>query len=267
MASYLVTGASRGLGYGWITHLAAQSSNTVFALVRNKPATEARLAKDGVKNVTVLTGDVTDFPALQKAAAEVAKITGGGLGYLIHNAAYVSGKSGFQTLIDGTQDALVEDLNESFQANVVGTVNVVNAFLPLIRKGQVKKVIVTSTGMADLDLINRFDIAIAAPYAVTKGASNVLVAKYHAALGKKEGILFFSMSPGLVDTREGKPMTEEEIQGTQAMGAQFADYAPHFKGPISIEESVRMQLGVIEKATVDTFGGSFVSHFGNRQWL
>lgn len=41
---------------------------------------------------------------------------------------------------------------------------------------------------------------------------------------------------------------------------------PEFKGPITPEESVRLQLQVINGATVkDT--GKFVSQHGNKQWL
>ncbi|KAK4503202.1 hypothetical protein PRZ48_006630 [Zasmidium cellare] len=267
MPSWLVTGASRGLGYAWITHLAAQPDNTVFAIVRNVKATEDRLAKDNVKNITVLSADIVDYSALEKAAAEIAKATGGSLDYLIHNAALVSTESAFTTLLDGKPAAVDADLTESFNANVLGTAHVVRAFLPLIRKGSAKKIVVTSTGMADIDLVNRFSIAIASPYAISKAAANALVSKYHAAVGKSEGILIFSMSPGFVDTSEGKPPSQEEIGGGKAMAAQFAEYAPDFKGPITPVQSVKYQLEVVDKATVETFGGSFVSHFGNKQWL
>lgn len=267
MPSYLVTGASRGLGYAWITHLAANPSNTVFALVRNKASTEARLANDNVKNIHVLEADITDFSALRKAANEAGDVTNGSLDFLIHNAALVSDRSAFKTVVDDTSEDLAVDLSESFQSNVVGTAHVLNAFLPLIRKGKGKKVMVNSTGMADLDLVNRFAIGIATPYAVSKAATSMLVAKYHAALGKQEGVLFFSMSPGLVDTSEGKPISEEERAGGEAMGKQFAEYAPDFRSAITPKQSVEMQLAVIEKATVEDFGGAFVSHFGNQQWL
>ena len=51
-------------------------------------------------------------------------------------------------------------------------------------------------------------------------------------------------------------------------GAQFAKYAPHFKGPISPEESVKLMLSVIDKASVaGGDGGSFVSHLGTKQWI
>lgn len=267
MPSYVVTGASRGLGYGFVTHLATIPGNTVIGIVRNKPNTEERLAKDGVKNVTILAADITDVKALQTAADETARITGGGLDVLINNAGLVVEGGKWLTVPEFTPELLEEELMDSFKANVVGIAHTTNAFLPLIGKGNDKKVITISTGMADVDLVNQFSIGIAAPYSISKAATNALVAKYNAALGKKEGILFMALSPGLVDTSEGKPMSAEDIAGGQVMGAAFANYAPHFTGPITVEESVKLQMDVIDKATVETMGGAFVSHFGNKQWL
>ena len=267
MPSYLITGASRGLGYTFVQHLAATPGNTVIGLARNKAATLKRLEKDGISNVSIVQGDITDRPSLKTAFAEISTLTNGSLDYLINNAALVSERTASKTLIDDDLEALEQDFLDSFRANVVGVANTINIFLPLIRAGKEKKIIVISTGMADLDLINKFDIPIAAPYSVSKAATNALVAKYNAALGKSEGILVLALSPGLVDTSEGKQMTEEEIQGAQAMGAMFQEYAPHFTGPISPSESVDMCLKVIESARVETHGGGFVSHFGNKQWL
>lgn len=155
----------------------------------------------------------------------------------------------------------------SFNANVIGVAITTNAFIPLIRKGQMKKVITMSTGMADADLITKFEVANASSYAVSKAGTNMLVAKYHASLGTSENILFLAISPGFVDTSEGKQMTPEMEKAFGAMAQKFAAYAPDFKGPITPEESVRMVGDVIEKATVKEMGGGFVSHFGNKQWL
>jgi NAD(P)-dependent dehydrogenase (short-subunit alcohol dehydrogenase family) len=66
-------------------------------------------------------------------------------------------------------------------------------------KGVRYKVVNLSTGIADLELIHATDMAIGAPYAASKAAANVVVAKYAAAL-KDEGILFLSISPGYVST-------------------------------------------------------------------
>jgi len=267
MPSYLITGASRGLGYAFLQHLAAIPGNTIIGLVRNKESTLKRLEKDNILNVSIVQGDITDRASLKTAFSEISTITNGSLDYLINNAALVSERTAFKSLLEDDLEALEQDFMDSFRANVVGVANTINIFFPLIRAGEEKKIIVISTGMADLDLINKFSVPIASPYSVSKAATNALVAKFNAALGKSEGILVLALSPGLVDTSEGKPMTEEEIQGGQAMGAMFQEYAPHFTGPISPGESVDMCLKVIESARVETHGGGFVSHFGNKQWL
>ena len=50
------------------------------------------------------------------------------------------------------------------------------------------------------------------------------------------------------------------------MLANFKARNPGFKGRISPEESVRMQLEVIDKATIAD-SGAFVSHHGNKDWF
>lgn len=84
------------------------------------------------------------------------------------------------------------------QTNVVGNVHLFNLFLPLVLKGKVKKVIAISTGLADLNLTNDCDIDICALYGASKAALNVVVAKFNAQY-KKDGVLFMSISPGLVE--------------------------------------------------------------------
>lgn len=140
---------------------------------------------------------------------EFSKITGGKLDVLINNAAAVTAVAEFKTLSDFQGDefpALEEDLLQSFKVNTLGLIHTVQAFLPLVRKGSVKKVVNITSGMADLDLINEIDIAVAGPYSISKAAANVAIAKYSAA-HKGEGILFLSISPGFVGTErnnEGK---------------------------------------------------------------
>lgn len=63
-------------------------------------------------------------------------------------------------------------------------------------------------------------------------------------------------------------VTEEKIPKAMALGGKFAGYAPHFKGRTMPEESIKDMLSVIDKAGVkDGYGGSFISHKGNKQWL
>ena len=67
-----------------------------------------------------------------------------------------------------------------------------------------KIVFTLSTGGADADLINPIDLADGAPYASSKGAVNIAIAKYKAEY-KNEGILFMAISPGFVNTDGAVP--------------------------------------------------------------
>lgn len=45
-------------------------------------------------------------------------------------------------------------------------------------------------------------------------------------------------------------------------------YAPHFKGPIPVDEAVGTMRSTWEKASIETgFGGAFISQHGNKQWI
>lgn len=259
--------ATGGLGYAFVQHYAAKGW-TVFALIRQgKEDVEAKISKDGLKNVTVLVADVTDAPALAKAAEQASKITGGTLDIFVNNAAKLSQKTQYASLADLSPEVIEEELASEFKVDVIGVALATNAFLPLIRAGTTKKVITIGSGLAELELTNQLGVKAGPVYSAVKAATNMLVAKYNTQLGKSEGVLFLSISPGVVDTGNLKVETEEEQKGFQEMGAAFMAYAPHWKGPITPEESVNAMVGVVDKATVETYGGAFVSHFGDKNWL
>lgn len=61
--------------------------------------------------------------------------------------------------------------------------------------------------------------------------------------------------------------TEAQMQKRYGMFGKFAAYAPHFTGPSTAEESIKLVMNVIQNASVEKDAGSAVSHFGNKQWL
>lgn len=61
----------------------------MFALVRNKADTEAKIASWNKTNIHVIQADVTDYDSLKRAADTTAGITGGSLDHIIANAAYL----------------------------------------------------------------------------------------------------------------------------------------------------------------------------------
>ena len=224
-----------------------------------------------MKNVTFLQADTTDSKAMLAAADYVSKATGGSLDLLIPNAAVAGEKNRFKSLPDfPSLEDIEADLNETFNVNVVGVAFTINAFLPLIRNGHMKKIAVISTAMALEEETKNLEIRVAATYSVSKAALNMLVVKYSVAL-KKEDILVFGISPGYVGTNMnvGGEMDEEAMQGVQEMGAAFMKMKPDWNGqPLTPEESVNMVSEVIEKATIETMGGDMVSQHGNKtEWL
>lgn len=48
---------------------------------------------------------------------------------------------------------------------------------------------------------------------------------------------------------------------------KFNQLDPSFAGPMKSQVSVEMMMKVIEGATVEKDGGSFISHHGDKNWL
>ncbi|CAG9956786.1 unnamed protein product [Clonostachys rosea f. rosea IK726] len=269
MPSYLITGASRGLGYEFLSQISVNPSNTVVGLVRNKPEAEAKVKTLNRSNVHIVQGDLEDFDSLKKSVDQVSAIVNGSLDYLIANAGYISSWSAYDSLSTLGDDPkrLEDDLLKCFRVNTIGNIHLINLYLPLVLKGDVKKVIVLSSGFADDELTTNFNIGEAGPYTISKSAMNTAVAKYSAEYAE-QGVLFLSIAPGAVEVGQDAGITEEQIPKAMALGGKFAGYAPHFKGRTMPEESIKDMLLVINKASVkDGYGGSFISHKGNKQWL
>jgi NAD(P)-dependent dehydrogenase (short-subunit alcohol dehydrogenase family) len=94
----------------------------------------------------------------------------------------------------------------------------INAFLPLLEKGSVKKVITISSGVGDLDLTILSGNATDGPYAISKAATNMVVAKY-AAQYKDAGFVFLALSPGLVNTSTAPRECLSFSRGTSGLNA------------------------------------------------
>ncbi|RYP89997.1 hypothetical protein DL770_003900 [Monosporascus sp. CRB-9-2] len=241
-------------------------------LVRDKAATEKKVAAElgDRPNVHILHADLTSYDGLKQAAADTTKIVGErGVDYLVANGALVSLFDAYDPIGVLTEKVeKLEDISSKlFKTNVVGNIHLFNLFLPLVMKGKVKKVIAISSGHADLNLINDFEIDIGALYSASKAAMDVIVAKFNAQY-KKDGVLFLSISPGAVEVGRYANATPEQIQGMTAFMGKLTAYAPDFKGPVPVDEAVRNVRSVWGKASIDSgFGGAFVSHFGNNKWV
>lgn len=273
MATYVITGVSRGIGYEMLRQLSSDPASTFVGLVRDKATTDAKIAADADisarTNIHILQADVTDYDALKQAAADTEKITGGKVDYLIGNAGLVSQLDAFGPIGDlaANPKELEETMKTLFAVNVIGNVHLYNLFLPLILAGTAKKVIVLTSGFADLDFTNKYDLEPAALYSSSKAAMNMINGKFSAQY-KKDGVLFLSICPGVVEVGHYAKATPEQLQGLGGMMGKFMEYAPHFAGADSPEVAVKALRGVWEGASIEKGnGGDFVSHYGTKTWL
>lgn len=206
MPTHVIIGSSKGIGYAFLENLSQDPSNTIIGLVRSVETVQKKVEADGLKNVTILHADMEDYKTLKAAADKTATITGGAVDYLWINAAYQGHafNTSFFTEWEGKEPEMEKEIQTFWETNVNGAYRSMNAFLPLVKKSSIKKVVAISSGHADTNLVTKYGVWEDAPYAMSKVALNMLIAKYDARF-RSEGILFLSLSPGIVDVgKEGK---------------------------------------------------------------
>lgn len=204
MPSYAITGASKGIGREYVRQLAQSPSNTVLAIVRNPDSASIKALADAHPNVHIIKGDVTDPQSILAAAAEASKILDGKLDVLVHNSNSVD-QATFAlppSKVPFDVEAARQFYEEPNRTAIWGGAWATNAFLPLIEKGELKKIAHVTSSMADTDIILGTGVDYGLAYSIAKAGMNVQIAKYAVELAPK-GIKTVAICPGWVDTWEG----------------------------------------------------------------
>lgn len=123
MKTWLITGASRGLGSA-IAQAALANGDRVVATGRERGQVEAALGKEH-EHLLIERLDVTDSASVA-VAVEAATTRFGQIDVLVNNAGY--GHLGF---FEETSD---DDAREQFESNVFGLMTVTRAVLPVMRE-------------------------------------------------------------------------------------------------------------------------------------
>ncbi|KAJ6260331.1 hypothetical protein Dda_4556 [Drechslerella dactyloides] len=274
MSTYVIAGASQGIGYAFITYLAANPDNTVFGLVRtDAPATIAKLkaANLDYKNLHILQADITSLTEIKAAVAAISAITPA-VDTLIFTAGYRS----YGTISlpptafkDEETVALLEaDTNESMKTAVVGITLTINAFLPLIRAGKGKKIVGLSSPSGDIECILKMAKhgggVHGVPYSTGKAAQNLLLASFAVEL-MPEGIVVVSMSPGFVATERTSVVPQEVLDQLFPMWKKvWPDFDMKAATP---EEAVKRMINTIENVITMEQTGEHLSFKGNKDFL
>lgn len=139
MASYVITGTSKGIGLELVKQLLelpASQVSKIFAITRNNTSDglNALVSSNSDRLINVVA-EIQKEDSIKKAAAEVeSKLGGSGLDVLVNNA-------GVLTWDDAAMENVSsENLTHTFDVNVVSVNRVIAAFLPLLQKGEKKQV-------------------------------------------------------------------------------------------------------------------------------
>jgi NAD(P)-dependent dehydrogenase (short-subunit alcohol dehydrogenase family) len=187
--TYLISGAGSGIGQAMAQNLALAGHQCIL-LGRNATALNETLNTLQGANHQTLVADVQDINSLQKAAHKLRDIPINGL---LANAG-IGGENYW-----GEADRW----NDIISTNLTGTYNMVNTFLPNVRKATgTRHIIITSSVLARLGVANY------SAYCASKAGLLGLMRSWAVQFAAEE-ILVNAICPGWVDTQ----MSQDGLQG------------------------------------------------------
>jgi NAD(P)-dependent dehydrogenase (short-subunit alcohol dehydrogenase family) len=218
MATILITGTNRGIGYA-LTEAYLKRGDRVIATVRD-PFNVPDLLKTAPRDQMILLGmDVTDDRSVSRAAASIKEP----IDVLINNAGIIGPER---------QNALDMDFvgfSQTLAVNTIAPLRVSQAFLPHLRQAKNARILTISSQMGALSGSASGKTA----YRTSKAAVNKLMQGLAAEL-KAEGISVAVAHPGWVQTD---------------MGGQAADITPN--------ESAAGLVALIDRLTIKETGQFF----------
>jgi NAD(P)-dependent dehydrogenase (short-subunit alcohol dehydrogenase family) len=172
VATTLITGANKGLGYEAARRLLAED-HEVWVAARDRERGSAAAESLGARFVAM---DVTDDASVAAATDIVAR--GGGLDVLVNNAGIVGPRS-------QVPETTAEDVRITFDTNVFGPIRVLHAFTELLDASSAPVVVNVSSGVGSLGYASdphgpAADILLLG-YPSSKAALNMLTVKWARA--------------------------------------------------------------------------------------
>ena len=222
----LVTGANRGLGLEFARQYAAEGWQVLAACRSPKQAKQLQaLAAESDGRIRVISMDVTDTASVRSAAAE---LKGAAIDLLLNNAGVMGPRNERLGRLDYAAWMKVLD------ANSLGPMRVVEAFLENVARGRLKRIVTITSGMGSIE-----DNSSGGSYAYrsSKTAVNMVMKSLAIDLAPR-GITCVVMNPGWVRTDMGGP-----------------------RGKISPEESIKAMRSVIARLKPKD-SGKFLNYDG-----
>lgn len=192
MATWLVTGANRGIGLELARQLRARGDHVIGAV--RDPAAAGALRELGVELEAL---DVADEPSI---VALGDRLRGRALDVLVNNAGIGDFESGLAELTGAA-------LARFFAVNATGPVLMARTLLPQLRAGRMRKIAHVSS---DMGSIARNLSGGAYGYRASKAALNMLNVSLAHEL-RAEGFTSIALNPGWLRTDMGGPAAPLDV--------------------------------------------------------
>ncbi|KAK6211580.1 aflatoxin biosynthesis ketoreductase nor-1 [Colletotrichum tabaci] len=247
--TYLISGANRGIGRGFVAALLQRPSTTVIAGVRDpsSPVSQSLTSIPKAEGSALILVKI-DVSAASDAAAAVSSLQ---KDHGIAAVDVVIANAGVASPNGRTIDIVPETALQLFAVNAVGPVTLVSAAAPLLRAstregGPVFMGVSSSLASigAQASIYEAF-AANVAPYGASKSALNWFVQRLHL---EEPWLTSFACHPGVVRTDMNSSMGDDVLESI---------------GAISVEESVGSMIALLDTASRKTTGGSFKSYDGS----
>ncbi|MEK8128738.1 SDR family NAD(P)-dependent oxidoreductase [Paenibacillus filicis] len=205
MKTYIIFGASRGLGDAFVRGLPEQGDQ-VWVVSRNRPGSLD--IQDGVRRLWIQA----DLSQPQQAARVISEsLQNETIDVLMYNVG-IWEKEGFEDHYDFDKDEPAEIAN-IIQVNMTSTITCIQALLPNLRKSDAGKIILTGS-TAGLDHTNNAQVSFVASKFGLRGIAHAL--REHV---RNDRIAVTCMNPGELATEipyeEGPDKAIEEYGGTR----------------------------------------------------
>lgn len=189
MATILITGANRGIGFAMARQAVARGDHVIATARAPESAGALAALAEETGRITVRALDVTD----EDSVAALAEATPEEVDLLVLNAGVLNSYGG---VADAAHDA--EAWRDVLMTNVAGPFLVTRALLPQVERSEGKKIAIVSSIMGS----NEGAKGNAYPYRASKAAA-VNVARNLAIELKTRGIAVGAYHPGWVRTDMG----------------------------------------------------------------
>jgi NAD(P)-dependent dehydrogenase (short-subunit alcohol dehydrogenase family) len=221
MKTVLITGANKSIGFETARQL-AQKGYFIYLGSRDiAKGTEAaeQLKQEGLTNVEAIAIDVCDKNSVAAAKA-VVEAKSGTLDVLINNAGILG------DMPQNAFDVSTDEIRKVFDTNFFGTIDVTQAFLPLLEKADVPVIVNVTSGLGSLTLHSdpnwKYYAYKTAGYGVSKAAQNAYTINLAFEL-KDKGFKINAIDPGYTATDFNNHSGPNSVQYAAAFVAKYAD--------------------------------------------